>query len=524
MCPIGFTTALTEECQYLALTPFVPLCLRRIASTSWRELSETAGNMKTRIPPVLFTFALICFALLPHAQAVVPAPDGGYPGFTTAEGTKALQSLTTGSANTAVGWFSLFSNAGGSFNTAAGGGTLLFNTGDQNTAFGAAALLFNTTGINNTAVGVDALLNNTIAEENTATGAFALNNNTEGDFNTATGAFALWVNTIGERNTATGDSAMFSNTTGNRNTATGNAALGQNTTGHDNTAMGSGALAANSVANSNTATGVGALANSNTDNNTATGFNALFNATGPSNTAYGFSALSNNTTGGFNTASGFSALLNNTTGSANIALGDSAGLNVTTASDVICIGAGVQGENVDNSCYIGNIFGSTSSNGVAVLVNSNGRLGTMTSSARFKDEIKPMNNASEALFSLNPVTFRYKKGVDPQGIRQFGLVAEEVEKVNPDLIVRDKEGKPYSVRYDQVNAMLLNEFLKEHKAFTEEHRTVQEQQATITQLKKDFGATIAHLTARLDDQATQIQKVSAQLEASKPAPQVVNNP
>jgi Chaperone of endosialidase len=135
-----------------------------------------------------------------------------------------------------------------------------------------------------------------------------------------------------------------------------------------------------------------------------------------------------------------------------------------------------------------------------------------------------MGNASESLLALKPVSFRYKKEIDPEGKPQFGLVAEDVEKVNPDLVVRDKDGKPYSVRYDQVNAMLLNEFLKEHKAFTEERRTVREQQATIRQLKKDFGATIARLTTRLDEQAAQIHRVSAQLEASKPAPKVVNNP
>jgi len=168
---------------------------------------------------------------------------------------------------------------------------------------------------------------------------------------------------------------------------------------------------------------------------------------------------------------------------------------------------------VDNSCYIGNIFGSTSVNGVAVLVNSNGRLGTMTSSARYKNEIKPMAKESEALFSLTPVTFRYKKEIDSAGIQQLGLIAEDVEKVNPDLIVRDQEGKPYSVRYDQVNAMLLNEFLKEHKAFVEEQRKVQEQ-----------GASIARLEQQIEALNVGLQKVSAQLQASKPAPQVVNNP
>ena len=117
-----------------------------------------------------------------------------------------------------------------------------------------------------------------------------------------------------------------------------------------------------------------------------------------------------------------------------------------------------------------------------------------------------MERASEALFALKPVTFRYKQEIDPNGTPQFGLVAEEVEKVNPDLVVRDKEGKPYSVRYDQVNAMLLNEFLKEH--------------STVQELRKE----IATLTATVKEQASQIQKVSAQLETSKPAPQVVNNP
>jgi len=187
-----------------------------------------------------------------------------------------------------------------------------------------------------------------------------------------------------------------------------------------------------------------------------------------------------------------------------------AGLNVTTGNNVICIDA--DGANVDNSCYIGNIFGSTSSNGVGVFVNSNGRLGTMTSSRRFKERIEPMGDASEALFSLEPVNFRYKKGVDPegpQGRSQFGLVAEDVDKVNPDLVVRDKDGKPYSVRYDQVNAMLLNEFLKEH-------RKVEKLEATVAQQHKDFEAVVAELKG-------QIEKVSAQLEVSKPAPQVAEN-
>src|SRR5206468_3940837 len=246
------------------------------------RLLRNATRMKvTHSLPI--TLIVLCFALLPLAPAVVPAPDGGYPGFTTAEGTKALFSLTTGSANTAVGWFTLFSDTTGSFNTATGAGTLLFNTADAITAFGAAALLFNTTGINNTAVGAAALLSNTT-----------------GGFNTANGKFALH----------------------------------------------------------------------------------------------------SNTTGSFNTANGFGALEFNTTGSGNTALGDGAGVNVFTADNVISIGA--PGADVSNGCYIGRIFGATSSSGAAVVVNFEGKLGTMTSSRRFKEEIKPMDRASEIVYALEP--------------------------------------------------------------------------------------------------------------------------
>ena len=231
--------------------------------------------------------------------------------------------------------------------------------------------------------------------------------------------------------TANGDGALSSNTTGGDNTATGFEALLYNTTGFENTANGDGALSSNTTGGDNTANGFEALLN---------------NTTGNENTANGDFALDSNTTGFNNTAIGDDALGNNTTGTDNIALGVIAGNGVTTANNVICIGA--FGNNVSNSCYIGNIFGATSSGGTAVFINSNGRLGTVTSSRRFKEEIKPMDKASEALFALKPVTFRYKKGIDPQGIPQFGLVAEEVEKVNPDLVIRDKEGKPYSVRYE----------------------------------------------------------------------------
>ena len=352
--------------------------------------------------------------------------------------------------------------------------------------------------------------------------------------NTAEGHDALFSLTNGTSNTANGHAALKANTNGDRNTANGALALFTNVTGSENTATGYTALFFNR-GSWNTANGIGALhSNATGTNNTANGQRSLYdNLNGSRNTANGSGALGNNTMGNNNTADGFQTLGNNTTGSFNIALGNNAGSGVSTADDVICIGAA--GADVSHSCYIGNIFNQSSPSGLAVFVNSDGKLGTIMSSRRFKEDIKPMDKASEAILALQPVTFRYKKDFDPTGTAQFGLVAEDVAKVNPDLVVRDKEGKPYSVRYDQVNAMLLNEFLKERKK-------VENQQETIAQLKSDatkqeaatieLKSTVAQqqkamevLTAQLKEQAAQIQRVSAQLELNKPAPQtVLNNP
>jgi septal ring factor EnvC (AmiA/AmiB activator) len=177
-----------------------------------------------------------------------------------------------------------------------------------------------------------------------------------------------------------------------------------------------------------------------------------------------------------------------------------------------------------NTCFISNIYGTTTISGTTlpVVVSDHGQLGTASSSRRFKKEIKPMNNASESLLALKPVTFHYKS--DTKDTPQFGLIAEEVAAVNPDLVVRDKNGEIYTVRYDAVNAMLLNEFLKEHHIVQEQQATITQLKSTVAQQKKDFQATVAQLTTRLDEQTSQIQKVNAQLEASKPVPQVVNNP
>jgi len=325
-------------------------------------------------------------------------------------------------------------------------------------------------------------------------------------------------------NTAEGDNALLGLATGTYNTAIGFISLSSNVGGNFNTAIGAGTLLTN-TADNNTATGAGALLNNTTgDSNTANGTFALFdNTVGGGNTATGFAALGNNTTSSFNTANGANALLNNitggdsntaigyqtlnnnTTGSGNIALGAFSGSAITTADQVICIGAGVAGANENNGCFIGQIFDVTSSNGTPVFINSNNKLGTSTSSKRFKEDIKPMDNASETLFSLKPVTFRYKQSIDPDGKEQFGLVAEDVEKINADLVVRDREGKPYSVRYDQVNAMLLNEFLKEHRKV------------------EKLEATVASLAATVKEQAMQLQKVSVEIGFNKSAMEVANS-
>jgi Chaperone of endosialidase len=371
----------------------------------------------------------ICFALMPGAQAVSPAPDGGYAGGNTAEGQNALFSLTNGTYNTALGFFSLRSDSTGAFNTAIGAGTLLLNNADNNTATGAAALLSNTTG----------------------------------SFNTANGAFAL-----------------------------------------------------------------------------------LSNSTGSYNTAYGFQALYYNTAGLENTTVGAFALYNNT-GIGNMALGNGAGFQLTTGNFNIDIGnAGVAGEgatirigdNDQTALYLAGIAGQTVGvGGTTCYVDNDGKPGVLLSARRFKTDIADMGAASDALLALRPVTFHYKPELDKTGIPQFGLVAEEVAAVNPDLVTHDTKGELSTVRYEAVNAMLLNEFLKEHRTVQEQTGKIREQEASITHLKttvaqqqNDFQATVAQqqkgmeaVTARLDDQAAQIQKVSSQLEESKPAPQTVLN-
>jgi len=349
------------------------------------------------------------------------------------------------------------------------------------------------------------------------------------NFNTAEGDNALFSLTTGSYNTANGNSALYSNIGGNSNTANGVVALYSNTSGSNNTAAGDGALFSNKTGSGNTANGFEALlSNTAGSNNTAIGYQALYTTTGSPHTAIGFRALYSNTTGHNNTAIGVDALHDNTSGHANIALGDFAGGNLTTGSDNIDIGnEGVAGEastirigdSSQTRAFITGIHGATASGGAAVYVNSSGQLGTLTSSARFKQDIHSMDKASEAILALKPVIFRYKPELDPDGIPQFGLVAEEVEKVNPALVARDGQGEVYTVRYEAVNAMLLNEFLKEHRKVEEEDRKVQEQEATITRLK----STVAQHQKEIEALTTSLQKVSAQLELRKPAPQTLAN-
>jgi hypothetical protein len=440
---------------------------------------------------------------------VTPAPDGCYPGFTTAEGCKALFSLTTGAGNAAFGWYSLYLDTSASYNTGLGAGTLVLNTGDSNTASGAAALLLNGTGTQNCAYGTDALVYNGFG----VSGA---------NYNNAFGAFGLFNNTDGFENNAVGNHALFDNIHGAANTAVGDLALQNNDS------------SGNALANANTAVGASALqANTDGDSDNAVGFAALVNNTiGVQNNAMGAFALNNNIDGASNTALGDSAFFDNVDGSFNTVLGWAAG-GLVEGSDNIYIGAtsGLPGGGSENGSirigdpvfingtWIAGIFGATAPAGIPVVVSATGKLGTVVSSARFKDDIKPMNKASEAIFALNPVTFHYKKQIDANGTPQFGLVAEQVAKVNPDLVVLDRDGKPYTVRYEAVNAMMLNEFLKEHRTVQDLKVTAEKQQTTIALQESQIKA----LTASLREQATQIQKVSAQLETIKPAPQVVEN-
>jgi hypothetical protein len=398
------------------------------------------------------------------AQAVGPDTDGAIAGANNGEGIGVLINRTSGVWNTGTGFEALNH----------------LTAGNQNTATGLRALFSDTNGGFNTATGVVSLFSNTSGFFNTATGAYSLANNTVASFNTANGYGALYFNTEGERNTAIGFGALFKNTTGGPNVAVGVEALNKNTQGSANNAV---------------------------------GYSALFqNTEGFFNNAHGNGALFSNTTGLGNNAFGDGALFSNVTGDSNTAIGDFVGISITGSGNV-CIGAnvfGVAGEN--NTTRIKNIGTTPLNTGMFVEVDADGKLGFITSSRRYKHDIQPMGNASEALFALKPVTFRYNGDIDPAHVKMFGLIAEEVAKVSPDLAVRNAKGEIAAIRFDSINAMLLNEFLKAH-------RKAQQQEATIAELKNQIETVVA----RLKEQDSKIQKVSAQLEMSKPAPKTVSN-
>jgi hypothetical protein len=429
--------------------------------------------MKTKIRNsitglLLIPQVLACLVLLPSVQAAPDPPPP--PGANTRDGAGAMAHITTGQFNT---------------------------------AFGTNALNKLTTGNNNGAQGNSALFSNVNGNGNVAVGSVALRLNVDGDRNTAIGYGTLRSNTVDD-NTAVGWLALASNTTGYGNTATGGEALSSNTGGVANTAVGNLALLDNVTGNFNTATGFRALQNSVSHSNTAFGYNAGFGITsGNSNTCVGRGAGSGVTTGSGNVLIGVSAGFGTGAGSNNIYLGTFGTFN---ESQTIRIGGVGQ-----TKTFIGGITGVNQGSPTAVFINTTtGQLGTTppASSRRYKKEIKAMDQTSEAILGLKPVTFHYKG--DSTGTPQFGLIAEEVAEVNPDLIMRDENGEIYTVRYEAVNAMLLNEFLKEHRK--------------VEQLTKDFESKLAEQQKQIEALTTGLQKVSAQLEASKTAPQMVNNP
>jgi hypothetical protein len=335
----------------------------------------------------------------------------------------------------------------------------------------------------NTADGQSALGNLTTGLYNSAFGFLSLLSNADANFNTGVGAGVLLVNTASE-NTAVGAGALFSNVDGSDNNAVGTFALFTNVSGSFNNAHGR---------------------------------DALLNSTGDQNNAMGDDAMFFNTTGSFNTAVGDDALDANVDGNSNVAIGDEAGTGLgASVSNCIAIGAPGAGPfaTFDNTTFIGSIFGQAVSDPatqVPVFVDQFNNVGVFnTSSRKLKHDIKPMDKDSETLFQFKPVTFKYNS--DWKGTTQYGLIAEEVAEVDPQLVVHGRDGEILAVHYEQINNMLLNEFLKEHNK-------VQNLEVTVAQQQKGMEV----LTAQLKEQAAQIQKVSAQLEVNKAAPQVVTN-
>ena len=412
-----------------------------------------------------------------NALTVGPAGNLDLSGSITKGGALFVHNL--GLANAAVGLNALANQTTGASNTATGFQALQSNTtGNLNTATGAGALGANTTAWSNTATGAGSLVSNTIGDGNTAVGASSLSTNTTGGENTAVGHTALYSNSTGSWNTAVGGSAMFYST-GNFNSATGFGALRWNTAGSRNTATGYNALTANTTGDSNTAMGTQALG---------------LGTTGCCNTGMGESALGNNTIGYANIAAGFEALYQLTTGYNNTALGSFSGFNLTNGNYNVHIanqGTALDtnliriGDTNQTKTFISGIRGVTTGNAdsIPVMIDSNGQLGTTSSSRRVKTGIRDMRDTTGTIMSLHPVEFRYTAH-GPDGPVQFGLIAEEVAAVAPELTTRKPDGEIETVYYDKVNAMLLNEVQKQHRVIESQQELVRSQQETIRNLEE----------------------------------------
>jgi hypothetical protein len=434
----------------------------------------------------------------------------------------ALETTVTGGNVSPTGNIVLVPSTATAGNILKGTTPFLHNFGLSNTFIGENAGNFTMTGLGtNTAIGVSALASNATGNNNTASGAFALQSNTTGDQNTASGAGALAFNTIGDFNTAGGLSALSLNTTGSNNTASGAQALAGNTIGIDNTADGAQALQANTTGTRNTANGRSALSSNTTGgSNTASGRNALLNnTTGTGNTANGANALNDNIVGTNDTACGAGALFH-TTGSGNIGLGTSAGFFLTTGSNNIDIGhTGVAAEantirigqpGTQTAAFFAGVRGVTTVNAdaVAVVVDSAGQLGTVSSSRSVKDDIADMDKASGVLMRLRPVTFHYKSDKNPAGrTLQYGLVAEEVAEVAPGLVAHSADGRIETVYYQFLAPMLLNEYQKQQ-------RTIEAQAAELTRQKLEIAELHRQTAriARLERQNARIAGLLGQLE------------
>jgi hypothetical protein len=461
----------------------------------------------------LVLLAVACFAVLSTALArPVPTPtpvptatprlgeDRGNNN-SAAENVDALNINTTGQHNTAHGWHALSANTSGSYNIANGSYALSSNmTGWRNSAVGAYSLQNNTTGSANNAFGESALWSNTTGSYNVAMGASALQDNTTGWGNIAFGGDALSGNTIGMENTAMGDAALQNNSTGSGNVAVGAVALFYKTG------------ASYELQGANTAVGYRALCYTGAEWGTGLG--------GDGNTAVGDRAMLYNVDGSFNCAFGLLALSadnGETDAMANTAIGNRAGYGRRTGTGNVYIGEQEMARDPNESyhTYIHNINTTSVSGGFAdtVTVDLNtGLLGHLTSSRRHKEDIKAMQDASETLYRLKPVTYRYKKEIDRNQVLDYGLIAEEVAEVDPNLAIRNAKGEIETVRYSAINVMLLNEFLKEHQAFVAEQEKV-----------KNLEAGMAGLLATVKEQAAQIQRVSTQLELRRPLQTLARN-